>query len=113
MWEKYDADNSGYLDKEETRIFIQESIHGDKFGKKKDPDDSDDEDEDEAKILSDKQFEACFDVIDSDQNGVIDRQEMMQFIKIMCDLDYEVNVAHDCDDHDEVNVHDDDVHHHD
>ena len=61
MWEKYDADNSGYLDKDETRIFIQESIHGDKFEKKKkDGSEDEDEDLDEEKLLSEKQFEACF-----------------------------------------------------
>ena len=28
MWVKYDEDNSGYLDKDEAKRFVLESIHG-------------------------------------------------------------------------------------
>ena len=28
IWDQYDVDNSGYLDREETRAFIKESIKG-------------------------------------------------------------------------------------
>ena len=27
IWVKYDADGSGYLDREETAVFIKESLH--------------------------------------------------------------------------------------
>ena len=76
LWEKYDDDNSGYLDKDETRVFIKESIEGLAF----------EEMTEDEKDLSDQAFEACFDKIDTDQNGVIDKDEMMEFIKLATGL---------------------------
>ena len=41
----------------------------------------------DEKDLSDQAFEACFDKIDTDQNGVIDKDEMMEFIKLATGLE--------------------------
>ena len=38
IWDKYDADGSGYLDREETQVFVKESITSDPDG-----DEADDE----------------------------------------------------------------------
>ena len=42
IWIKYDADNSGYLDREETRAFILESIRGETDKDTKNVDDESD-----------------------------------------------------------------------
>ena len=38
------------------------------------------------KELSEQAFEACFELIDGDKNGVIDKQEMMEFMKLATGL---------------------------
>ena len=68
IWDKYDDDGSGYLDREETAVFIAESMH--------DPTD-DKSDSETSSQLTHSQFEACFQSFDIDGNGVIDKEEML------------------------------------
>ena len=37
--------------------------------------------------LNEAQFEACFTAVDEDMNGSISREEMLQFIKLVSDID--------------------------
>ena len=60
LWDKYDADASGYLDRDETKVFVNDSILGEKDRKKKEIRMLDDKDD----ILTDDQFEACFQLFD-------------------------------------------------
>ena len=41
----------------------------------------------EEEALSQKQFEACFTAVDEDNNGTIDRGEMLHFIKLVSDIE--------------------------
>ena len=78
IWDQYDVDNSGYLDREETRAFIKESIKGGDL--------NNGEDNQEENSMSEKQFEACFRMIDEDDGGMITKDEMLEFIKLVTDL---------------------------
>ena len=75
LWNKYDDDGSGYLDKDETKVFILESIHGDE----KPPADELDK--------MDSHFNACFKIVDVDNNGTISKDEMLGFIKLITGFD--------------------------
>ena len=61
IWTKYDDDNSGELDKEETKLFVQDTLAGvaDSNG------------------FSDEDFDACFLLFDKDGSGSIDKSEMV------------------------------------
>ena len=59
IWTKYDADGYGYLDREETEVFINDSIIGQGQPKKPKSHFFDDDD-DENEALTPQQFEACF-----------------------------------------------------
>ena len=83
IWDVYDDDGNGYLDREETRAFIQSSLKGEP-----DPNDKEeDEEDDENSITNQKYFEACFRRVDEDNSGVISKMEMLKFLKIVAELD--------------------------
>ena len=65
MWDTYDADRSGDLDKEETKKFISD-ILGNIGGS--------------AEQLSDEEFEEVFITFDVDGSGTIEKEEMDEFI---------------------------------
>ena len=44
IWDKYDDDNNGYLDREETKAFIKDSLKGE------DKEDGDQEEDDEEEM---------------------------------------------------------------
>ena len=41
----------------------------------------------EEQKMTEKQFEACFSAVDDDNNGSISRDEMLQFILLVCDIE--------------------------
>ena len=65
IWETYDVDKSGALDKEETKKFVQDTLgnlgSGDEF--------------------SDDAFEEVFKTFDKDNSGTVEKGEMVTFIK--------------------------------
>ena len=65
IWDTYDDDKSGQLDKKETKKFVQDTLgnlgSGDEF--------------------SDDAFDEVFGTFDKDGSGTVDKQEMVQFIK--------------------------------
>ena len=65
IWETYDADKSGALDKEETKKFVQDTLgnlgSGDEF--------------------SDEAFDEVFSTFDKDNSGTVEKNEMVVFIK--------------------------------
>eukprot|EP00976_Prorocentrum_cordatum_P086233 1186423-Prorocentrum_minimum.AAC.1 len=65
IWETYDTDKSGALDREETKRFVQETLGnlgcGDEF--------------------SDEAFNEMFATLDKDNSGTIGKNEMVTFIK--------------------------------
>ena len=69
VWEVYDFDGNGVLDKEETRSFIRDymtSIN-------------------RANYFSDLSFDNLFEAhFDDDNSGEIDQDEMVELIKIIC-----------------------------
>ena len=69
IWENYDVDNSGELDKEETYRFVRHTLAG-----------VIDDDQDEA-------IEHVFNEFDVDRSGLIDRKEMITFIKKVSGLE--------------------------
>ena len=65
MWEKYDVDRSGALDREETKNFVRYTLLD------MNADDS----------FDDAAFEHVFNHFDKDGNGTIDKDEMLMFLK--------------------------------
>ena len=65
IWSEYDADNSGSLDKDETKLFVKNTLC--EMG--------------DGKGMSDAEFERCFEEFDEDGSGTIEKHEMIHFIK--------------------------------
>ena len=65
IWSKYDVDNSGTLDKQETKQFVNDTLKslGDKIG------------------FSDSHFDLIFTTFDTDGSGTLERDEMVIFMK--------------------------------
>ena len=67
IWETYDIDKSGALDKEETKRFVQDTLgnlgSGDEF--------------------SQEAFDERFLTFDKDNSGTVDKEEMVTFIKTL------------------------------
>ncbi len=70
IWKNYDKDNSGMLDKDETKAFVKNTLS--EMGENGD--------------FSETDFEACFKEFDKDGNGTISREEMKIFIKKVAGL---------------------------
>ena len=70
IWAEYDKDNSGALDKAETKQFVQNTLH---------------EMSDNGEF-SETDFEACFKEFDKDGSGTIEKEEMALFIKKVAGL---------------------------
>ena len=70
IWAKYDNDNSGALDKDETKKFVQDTLA----------------DMSEGGGFSDADFEQCFKEFDKDGSGTIEKAEMVAFIKQVAGL---------------------------
>ena len=64
LWIKYDVDNSGELDKDETRLFVQETLAGE-----------------EGQEFDEAEFEEVFADFDKDGSGTIEKDEMAEFVK--------------------------------
>ena len=71
IWKTYDTDNSGSLDKEETKKFVTQTL-----SEMQDADGNIDADE----------FEKTFKEFDKDNSGTIERDEMAAFIKKVAGL---------------------------
>ncbi len=70
IWRTYDKDNSGYLDKNETKQFVKNTLT--EMG--------------ESGEFSEGDFEDCFSKFDKDGSGTISRDEMKIFIKKVAGL---------------------------
>ena len=70
IWSTYDKDNSGYLDKAETRLFIKNTMC--EMG--------------ESGEFSEVDFEKCFKEFDKDGSGTISKDEMKIFIRKVAGL---------------------------
>jgi len=70
IWSKYDNDNSGFLDKEETRRFVMDTLS----------------DMADGAGFSDGDFDQCFAEFDKDGSGTIEKREMVDFIKQVAGL---------------------------
>jgi Ca2+-binding EF-hand superfamily protein len=65
IWKNYDRDNSGFLDKPESREFVKNALT--EMG--------------ENGEFSEADFDVCFREFDTDRNGTIAKDEMRLFIK--------------------------------
>ena len=65
IWKKYDDDDNGYLDKEETKKFVKDTLS----------------DMSDGAGFNDDDFDQCFNEFDNDKSGTIEKAEMVQFIK--------------------------------
>ena len=70
IWSKYDDDGNGYLDKEETKKFVQDTLS----------------DMADGAGFNDEDFDTCFKEFDKDGSGTIEKGEMVQFIKSVAGL---------------------------
>ena len=65
IWDTYDVDKSGALDKQETKKFVQDTLgnlgSGDEF--------------------SDEAFDEVFATFDKDNSGTVEKSEMVVFVK--------------------------------
>ena len=73
LFSRYDKDNSGALDKEETKQFVKDTL--------KEMADGDDNDE-----FNEEDFNKCFEEFDKDGSGTIEKDEMALFIKKVAGL---------------------------
>lgn len=64
IWCKYDKDNNGYLDKHEMKPFAKESAE--QMG--------------EGAAFNDEEFETFFKELDTNEDGKISKDEMIEFI---------------------------------
>lgn len=64
IWDQYDLDNSGVLDKAETRRFVKKVLFN--MGERE---------------FKEEEFVKLFEDFDTDGNGFITRQEMKSFLK--------------------------------
>ena len=65
LFEKFDLDRTGYLDYNQARNAIQSTLQDIYF---------------DSITFSDADFDAYFKAIDKDGNGLIDKEEMFQFL---------------------------------
>ena len=65
MWDTYDIDDSGDLDKQETKKFVQDILGN--IGS--------------ADELTQEDFDEVFATFDEDDSGTIEKEEMINFIK--------------------------------
>ena len=70
IWAEYDKDNSGALDKDETKRFVKNTLS--EMG--------------DGGEFSETDFEACFKEFDKDGSGTIEKEEMAIFIKKVAGL---------------------------
>jgi Ca2+-binding EF-hand superfamily protein len=67
IWDKYDVDGSGDLDREETRAFVLNMgnlVGSEGMGE-----------------ISDEDFNDVFNMFDADKSGTVEKDEMVDFIK--------------------------------
>jgi Ca2+-binding EF-hand superfamily protein len=57
LWAKFDNDNSGFLDKQETRLFVQEALEGVVDNEE----------------FNEDAFEEVFIKVDTDKSGTVDK----------------------------------------
>ena len=89
IWNQYDDDQSGYLDKEECFNFIINSFKGaaNKEAEEKEENESDRSDNKlENQIHLQEQFEYFFSKVDKDGGGTISKDEMLYFIKELIEI---------------------------
>ena len=72
IWAEYDKDNSGALDKDETKAFVKKTLCDMEGG--------------DGGEFSEEDFEACFKEFDKDGSGTIEKDEMAVFIKKVAGL---------------------------
>ena len=87
IWDKYDADQSGYLDKEQCFVFMLESVsdlmhHDGDLDRQSDEPLTDEENREFWK----PQFEVLFRKVDIDGSGTICKNEMLLFIKQLIEI---------------------------
>ena len=70
IWIKYDEDGNGFLDKQETKQFVKDTLC----------------DMSDGGEFNDADFDECFTEFDKDGNGTIERDEMVFFIKRVANL---------------------------
>ena len=92
IWAEYDKDGSGQLDREECKDFILSTIRemqsagqgGPPAGQGRSTVST------QAALglgdFSDEDFEACFRKVDTDNSGVISRDEMLTFLKVVANM---------------------------
>ena len=73
IWDQYDEDNSGILDKAECREFIKKTLSEIMPGK-------------EDQIYNEPDFERVFTDFDINNDGTISKEEMSRFIKKVAGL---------------------------
>ena len=65
IWDEYDTDNNGQLDREEFKTYINDTLDDVGTGDSK---------------ISDEEFNKLYDEFDADQNGTISKDEMFEFV---------------------------------
>ena len=71
IWDQYDKDGNGYLDKNEAKLLVLDSLK--LMG--------------ESTQIDQKEFDEVFKMFDKDGNGTIDKGEMASFIRKVAGLE--------------------------
>ena len=66
LWKKFDTDGNGYLDKNETKAFVIETLGSAGFG---------------SNDFTQEQFDEVWVTLDTDKSGKIEKPEMLKFLR--------------------------------
>ena len=79
LWTLYDSQDLGYLDREQSKLFVEDALLGRDFHHSSDGSDGIDD-------LSDQEYNSIFSKIDTDGNGTLSKDEMVEFLKLLTGL---------------------------
>ena len=83
IWEQYDYDRNGVLDREEAQDFVKEMMF--QFGPNGGlPTKTLKDDQGHCVVYEEDGFEFIFQMLDTDNSGTIDKTEMMQYMRHVC-----------------------------
>ena len=77
LWNDFDTDKNGTLDREETMEFLRRTIEEIQESEQA----NSNQEEKKKELVLDEDFDACFKVLDIDNSGAIEQDEMVDIIR--------------------------------
>ena len=89
IWQMYDRDGNGELDRREAKLFVQEMMNEmatSQLSLIDEANNKNSSDVEEEEELDEDGFEQIFKMLDTDKSGTIDKTEMFNYLKNICDI---------------------------